>query len=282
MTSSQSRFFLAVIGFAILLQPMFAMDGKSVIEEDSMGCLFLNVKELYFSAIEKLKTLNAPENALIKASLTKLWETAAPNFIKARGTAMSKSCTANMYILLGAVEMYNMENVNLMKTQIDIPLLKEEKYLSSDVICKENGKYSLQGDFSGNGKISCSIHGPMANLRDEQPENESKKDSVPSSLEDFAKKILDFDSKGLFKPTGGLWVSVNQKLIPRLVLEATIKPSELYEFFLQFDPTLSKPSKVENYLQFELPPPRPRKRHSILELNLTELKFVQEHNRKTI
>lgn len=87
---------------------------------------------------------------------------AIPNFRKAREQARDKACYANQRVLLGAVEMYNMDNKSMMTTQLDIPLLLKESYLKSDVTRPEAGcSYMVAGDLTGHGKIYCRLHGPV-------------------------------------------------------------------------------------------------------------------------
>jgi prepilin-type N-terminal cleavage/methylation domain-containing protein len=79
----------------------------------------------------------------------------------------SKSCMANMRVLSGAVEMYNMDN-NVMLSHFDhetIQRLIDGKYLKSTVTCPGNppGIYGSDGDLSREGVVSCSAHGTVEN-----------------------------------------------------------------------------------------------------------------------
>ena len=78
-----------------------------------------------------------------------------------------KSCMANMRVLSGAVEMYNMDN-NVMLSHFDhdtIQRLIDGRYLKSTVTCPGNppGEYCSSGDLSREGVIACSVHGTVDN-----------------------------------------------------------------------------------------------------------------------
>ncbi|MDD3147744.1 MAG: VWA domain-containing protein, partial [Candidatus Riflebacteria bacterium] len=89
---------------------------------------------------------------------------AVPNFRKAREQAREKACYANMRVLLGAVEMYNMDNTSQLDvlTENEIPLLVEGKYLKSMVVRPEAGcSYGTVGDLRGKGTLVCALHGTV-------------------------------------------------------------------------------------------------------------------------
>ncbi len=83
----------------------------------------------------------------------------------ARRNARLKSCMANMRVLQGAVEMYNMDNMEMIKYMDDANMqrLIEGKYLRSLPVCPAShpGKYRSAGDLAGEGVISCSVHGTV-------------------------------------------------------------------------------------------------------------------------
>lgn len=85
---------------------------------------------------------------------------AVPNFKKAREQARPKACASNMRVLMGAVEMYNMDNGVMMRV-LDQELLREGGYLRALVQCPEQvGTYGSVGDLSDeNGRVACTIHG---------------------------------------------------------------------------------------------------------------------------
>ena len=88
---------------------------------------------------------------------------AVPNFKKAREQAREKSCYANMRVIQGAVEMYNMDT-SAMMTDYGTPgnLTGTNGYLKQEPKCPSNGGiYSNDGDLSNTGKMTCSIHGSV-------------------------------------------------------------------------------------------------------------------------
>jgi hypothetical protein len=83
-----------------------------------------------------------------------------------------KACFSNMRVLQGALEMYNMDN-NEMLHEINedaIDLLKKGKYLKGDrFFCpykNEPGHYHNQGDLCEDGVIYCDYHGSVENYGD--------------------------------------------------------------------------------------------------------------------
>jgi competence protein ComGC len=87
-----------------------------------------------------------------------------PDFRKKRDEARKKACYANMRILLGAVEMYNMDHTDMM-TSIDsnkIKLLLAKGYLKTDIsLPSPQCKYYATGDLSADGLVACSFHGSI-------------------------------------------------------------------------------------------------------------------------
>jgi prepilin-type N-terminal cleavage/methylation domain-containing protein len=86
---------------------------------------------------------------------------AIPNFRKAREQAREKACYANMRVILGAVEMYNMDT-NAPQTSLDaafIGRLVSEKYLKSTPNKPEAGCTYTGSALDGTGKINCAVHG---------------------------------------------------------------------------------------------------------------------------
>jgi competence protein ComGC len=88
---------------------------------------------------------------------------AVPNFKKARSKARAKACFANQRVLLGATEMYNMDNTEMIKEMNDkvIQTLLEGQYLRSVPVCPDGGKYISEGDISADGRIKCTVHGSV-------------------------------------------------------------------------------------------------------------------------
>ncbi len=84
-----------------------------------------------------------------------------------RGRARMKACMANMRVLQGAVEMYNMDSTTMMHSlgEDGIDRLVAGKYLKAHVVCPEHppGHYFSTGDLAQDGVISCSVHGTVDN-----------------------------------------------------------------------------------------------------------------------
>lgn len=88
---------------------------------------------------------------------------AVPNFKKAREQAREKSCYANMRVIQGAIEMYNMDNTPMI-TSVDLTKLTGTGgYLKSDPKCPSNSanSYGQTSDLTDQGKITCPCHGTV-------------------------------------------------------------------------------------------------------------------------
>ncbi|MBI3038600.1 hypothetical protein HYY75_06040 [bacterium] len=90
-----------------------------------------------------------------------------PNFCyKKREQPREKACYAYLRVILGAIEMYNMDN-SLMKTSLvdsdtQTGLLLQGNYLKRPIPRIEKGcAFSSTGDLTTSGYISCSVHGPV-------------------------------------------------------------------------------------------------------------------------
>jgi Ca-activated chloride channel family protein len=88
-----------------------------------------------------------------------------PNFKKARESSRVKSCMANMRVILGAIEMYNMDQPALLPTNIMVPFptLMAAGYLKSECQCPTTGGYyqyvGLASDTTGTlGEVRCTVH----------------------------------------------------------------------------------------------------------------------------
>ena len=107
--------------------------------------------------VAKVILANNAKDILVNSLLT----LATTDFKKEREAAISKSCYANRRVLLGAVEMYNLDN-SVMMTQLDIQKLVEGKYLYSEPHKPETGcSYYSEGDLTQDGKIKCKLHGDV-------------------------------------------------------------------------------------------------------------------------
>lgn len=87
---------------------------------------------------------------------------AVPNFKKAREQAREKSCYANIRVILGAVEMYNMDNSTMCST-IDQAALGTtlSGYLKQAPNCPSTGGGYSGSDLHNVGKICCTVHGTV-------------------------------------------------------------------------------------------------------------------------
>jgi len=85
---------------------------------------------------------------------------AVPNFMKAKQTAIGKSCTANMRTIEGACELYAMDNPAFnVKT---LEELKDKGYLKNIPVCRDGGKYEFEFDKATSKiNVKCSIHGKL-------------------------------------------------------------------------------------------------------------------------
>lgn len=92
---------------------------------------------------------------------------AIPNFKKARESARQKACYSNIRVILGAVEMYNMDHSAMKSGLADTDVqsggyLVTEGYLKTAVNKPETDcAYSSTGDLTGSGLISCARHGTV-------------------------------------------------------------------------------------------------------------------------
>jgi len=88
---------------------------------------------------------------------------AIPNFKKARKKAQQRACFANQKVILGAIEMYNMDNSkNISEINVEtIQTLVKGQYLRKAPKCPKYGMYKAVGDLSADGEIKCSIHGSV-------------------------------------------------------------------------------------------------------------------------
>ncbi len=86
-------------------------------------------------------------------------------FGRAKNIAREKSCSANIRVLTGAVEMYNMDHSTMMTT-LDMQTLVKEKYLKGVVEGVEPGcEYYSIGDLTQDGVIACKKHGKIPAMR---------------------------------------------------------------------------------------------------------------------
>lgn len=91
---------------------------------------------------------------------------AIPNFRKAREQAREKACYANVRVILGAIEMYNMDHSSMKEAlsaadyQTGGPLISAQ-YLKTPITPPETGCTYAGSNLSTTGRISCQIHGTV-------------------------------------------------------------------------------------------------------------------------
>jgi hypothetical protein len=84
-----------------------------------------------------------------------------------RVEAREKACYANMRVILGAVEMYNMDNVDMISTLHDRDATSEDgaliqgKYLRNPISRPETGCYYRGFNLDGTGRVECNLHGTV-------------------------------------------------------------------------------------------------------------------------
>lgn len=89
--------------------------------------------------------------------------TQVPDLEKAREERRNKICITNMRILIGAIEMYDMDHQTMISS-IDsntIAMLRSQGFLKVDItpptpMCE----YYSDGDLSKTGVVACALHGP--------------------------------------------------------------------------------------------------------------------------
>lgn len=89
---------------------------------------------------------------------------AIPNFRKAREQAREKACYANMRVILGAIEMYNMDHsamISACSGDTTISSLISGQYLKSKITYPETDCSYGGGNLTGDGKITCGRHGTV-------------------------------------------------------------------------------------------------------------------------
>ncbi|MEW6709769.1 MAG: hypothetical protein AB1403_08120 [Candidatus Riflebacteria bacterium] len=215
--------FLAVI-FPVVLS---AQQVSDLFNAERSAAVFIDCATPYMEAVKLLQTINDPANKDFKQKLEQMFDIAVKNFGGARAKARGRECQANMRVLLGAVEMYNMDNHVMMGKDLDIQKLVSDKYIKSTPLCPDGGKYSARGDLSVNGAIQCSLHGTVEEFIEQKEESGKSID-----FESLVKKLLEFDTNGLFQPTGGLYLvfePVNAGGFA-LLIEARSKPDLLLAF----------------------------------------------------
>lgn len=151
-------------------------DAESKLKEVSMKEYFSEAKKLYSAAkaLEGIKQLKISQTDNRLCIVSKYDKTqliigavgigasmAIPNFKKARESARAKACYSNQRVISGAVEMYNMDHVEMM-TSLDVQKLVKERYLKVVPSKPEpDCDYLSDGDLTSDGKITCKKHGSV-------------------------------------------------------------------------------------------------------------------------
>lgn len=106
----------------------------------------------------KRKGFTLIELMIVIAIIGILAAMAIPNFKKARESAREKACYSNIRVILGAVEMYNMDNTAMMDS-LAVNSLVSGHYLKSEPSKPEKDCTYLGNNLSGDGYVYCNIHG---------------------------------------------------------------------------------------------------------------------------
>ena len=126
------------------------------------------LEQIIISQENNIIHITAPYNRtqLIIGAIGVVSSIAATHFKKARESARTKACYANIRVLHGALEMYNMDH-SVMMTELDIQKLVDGKYLKNEPSKPDPGcSYYSEGDMTRDGMIKCRLHGdPEAGLR---------------------------------------------------------------------------------------------------------------------
>lgn len=103
------------------------------------------------------------ELMVVAAIIAALAALSVPNFRKSRGQARQKACQANLRVILGAVEMYNMDQEVPMK-DLRLDLLVKNKNLRAMITPPTpDCSYYSTGDLSTDGVLHCRAHGSIEN-----------------------------------------------------------------------------------------------------------------------
>ncbi len=111
-----------------------------------------------------------------------------------------KACFSNMRVLQGALEMYNMDNNEMLHEMNDdvIELLRKGKYITEDrIFCpykKDPGHYHNQGDLCEDGVIYCDYHGSIESYSDGRGQivPASREYQMEQSRKEFQEKMNTF------------------------------------------------------------------------------------------
>jgi hypothetical protein len=116
---------------------------------------------------------------------------ATPNFRKARQQARGKACYANQRVLMGAIEMYMMDNNDSSKLEFDLETghinmeeLVRTKFLKSPLVPpNQECEYRYLGDPSKTGVPFCVVHGSVEDGETMSVEEMVRKYSLENDLD---------------------------------------------------------------------------------------------------
>ena len=74
---------------------------------------------------------------------------------------IDRFCAANLRVIQGAVEMYNMDHATMMD-ELDIDKLVKDGYLKTKLLCRSGSEYYGR-NLAKNGVIRCPVHGDIEN-----------------------------------------------------------------------------------------------------------------------
>lgn len=104
------------------------------------------------------------QNALTPKNVSEIMKTQEETVFEAlvkREEAVKRACISNQRVLIGAIEMYNLEKDTMIQTieQNTLLTLLRAGYINRLPICPDHGSYESMGDLTGDGQITCTIHG---------------------------------------------------------------------------------------------------------------------------
>lgn len=146
--------------FKYLFSHAMATMGKKSLDSTKLE-VDANVVRLFSSMPPIADTLLSPTTLAATGVIAAI---AIPNFKKARNEAQKKACFANQRVLLGAVEMYNMDHPEMLQTlnSKSFESLVKEGYIKYAPECPTRGEYLSEGDLcTATGQIKCSKHGAV-------------------------------------------------------------------------------------------------------------------------
>lgn len=155
-----------------------------------------------FSFVFSGKGIRLAELMVVFAIIGILASISIPNFRKAREQSRHKACYANMRVILGGVEMYNMDHEEMM-TRLNLEKLYQGKYLKGKISKPEQGcHYESRGNLAQGGVITCRLHGTIESDEELQAiEKESSYGASARSDEMSAKVSMESSRQQLAAPT---------------------------------------------------------------------------------